>query len=82
MSISSLLSFIIIGIIAGWLAGVIWKGKGFGFVGNLVIGVIGSLIGGVLARFVGFIPQGTIASIITAIIGALILLWLTNQIKK
>ncbi len=73
---------LLIGLIAGWLAGVIWKGKGFGLIGNLAVGVIGSFIGGFMIRFLGFIPQGMIASIITAVIGALVLLWIINQIKK
>lgn len=78
----SLLALLIIGLIAGWLAGVIWKGQGFGFVGNLVVGIAGSFLGGLIVRFIGFWPQGTISLIITAVIGALVLLWLINQIKK
>ncbi|MCX7678305.1 MAG: GlsB/YeaQ/YmgE family stress response membrane protein [Spirochaetes bacterium] len=82
MGITSLIGLLIIGLVAGWLAGVMWKGRGFGIVGNIVVGIIGSFIGGVMVRFVGFIPQGTIASIVTAVIGALALLWIINQIKK
>lgn len=82
MGTTGLLALIIIGLIAGWLAGVIWKGKGFGLVGNLVVGVVGSFLGGMMVRFFGFVPHGTISSIITAVIGALVLLWIINQIKK
>ncbi len=78
----SLIAFLIIGLIAGWLAGVIWKGQGFGMVGNLVVGVVGAFLGGFMIRFLGFMPQGIIASIITAVIGALVLLWIIQQIKK
>ncbi len=77
-----LVALLIIGLVAGWLAGLIWKGQGFGLVGNLVVGVLGSFLGGLMVRFLGFMPQGTIASIITAVIGALALLWIINQIKK
>ena len=73
---------IIIGILAGWLAGLIWKGKGFGTIGNLVVGVVGSFIGGFLFRLVGFHYGGFIASVIAAVIGALILLFIVSLIKK
>lgn len=76
------LTFLIVGLIAGWLAGLIWKGGGFGLIGNLVIGVVGAFIGGIIFKVLGFAHYGIIASIITAVVGALVLLWVINKIKK
>ena len=70
-----MLWFLIIGIIAGWLAGKIVKGGGFGLIGDLVVGVIGSFIGGYLSGILGFSAHGTIGGIITATLGAVVLLW-------
>ncbi|RUW73413.1 GlsB/YeaQ/YmgE family stress response membrane protein, partial [Mesorhizobium sp. M1E.F.Ca.ET.063.01.1.1] len=65
MGIESLLVFIIIGAIAGWLAGLIVKGFGFGLVGNIVVGIVGALIAGWLFPRLGFtIGGGIFAAII------------------
>ena len=68
--------FLIIGLIAGWLAGQIFKGKGFGLVGNLVIGCVGAILGGWLFGVLGFATSGLIGTLIAALVGALILLWI------
>jgi uncharacterized membrane protein YeaQ/YmgE (transglycosylase-associated protein family) len=74
--------FLLIGILAGWLAGKILKGKGFGLAGNLIIGVIGALLGGFLFRLLGIRTEGFIGSIAMAVIGAIVLLYLIGFIKK
>lgn len=74
--------FIIIGIVAGWLAGKIMKGGGFGLLGDLIVGVIGSLIGGFIFNLLGISAGGLIGSLITATIGAIILIALMRVIKK
>lgn len=76
-----MLWFLIIGLIAGWLAGKIVKGGGFGLIGDLVVGVVGSFIGGYLAGILGFSAQGTLGGIITATIGAVVLLWIIRLFK-
>ena len=78
----SLVYFLIIGAIAGWLAGQIMKGSGFGAVGNIVVGVVGAPIGGFLFRLLGFLPMGLIAQLISATVGAVILLWLVGYLTK
>ncbi|MBI9050138.1 MAG: GlsB/YeaQ/YmgE family stress response membrane protein [Anaerolineaceae bacterium] len=78
----NLLLFLLIGLIAGWLAGKIMKGKGFGLVGDLIIGVIGSFIGGWLFGILGLSASGLIGSLVTALVGAIVLLWLIRLIKK
>jgi uncharacterized membrane protein YeaQ/YmgE (transglycosylase-associated protein family) len=75
--------FLLIGAIAGWLAGQLMKGRGFGLAGNMVVGVIGSILGGTLFRSFGLMPDGSLISVlITALVGALVLLVLVGVIKK
>ncbi len=77
-----LIGFLIIGLIAGWLAGKITKGSGFGVPGDLVIGVAGAFIGGFLFRLLGLFPGGgMLPSLIVATIGAIVLLWLIRRVK-
>ena len=74
--------FIIIGIIAGWLAGKIMRGGGFGLLGDLVIGVIGALLGGFIFGQLGISAGGLIGSLVTATVGAIVLLFLIRLIKR
>jgi uncharacterized membrane protein YeaQ/YmgE (transglycosylase-associated protein family) len=78
-----LLWWIIVGLIAGFLAGKVMKGGGFGVLMDIVIGMVGSVIGGWLFGMVGlFSGGGLIGSILVAFVGACILLWLVRLIKK
>ena len=77
-----LLWFLLIGLIAGWLAGAVFRGHGFGVLGNIVVGVLGSLVGGYLFRLVGLSAYGTLGSLLTAFIGAVVLLAIINWIAK
>ena len=75
MGVESLLVFLIIGAIAGWLAGLIVKGYGFGLIGNIIVGIVGALIGSwVLPRLGTHLGAGLVAAILNATIGALLLL--------
>jgi uncharacterized membrane protein YeaQ/YmgE (transglycosylase-associated protein family) len=74
--------FILIGLVAGWLAGVIMKGGGYGMVGDIVVGVIGALIGGWLFTKMGVASVGLLGAIIVATIGAIILIFLLRLIKR
>ena len=78
----NLLIFLIIGAIAGWLAGMLVKGGGNGLLVNIVLGIIGAVIGGSLCGLVGVSSGGLIGSIITATIGAVILLFVIRALKK
>ncbi len=82
MAIESLLAFLFIGAVAGWLAGKLMKGGGFGLLGNIVVGVIGALIGGYVFDAVGVRAGGMIGSIVIATVGAGILLFVVGLIKK
>ena len=78
----SILVFLIIGAIAGWLAGLIMRGGGFGLLGNIVVGIIGAFIGGYLLPMVGVHLAGILGSIITAVIGAVVLLFIVGLVKR
>ena len=75
--------FLIVGLIAGWLAGLLVKGGGFGLVGDLVVGVIGAFIGGYLFSLFGASAGGgLIGSIVVATVGAVLLLIVVRAIKR
>ena len=75
--------FIIVGLIAGWLAGVVMKGGGFGVIGDIVVGIVGALIGGWLFSTMGVSTGGgLLGAIIVALIGAIILIFLLRLIKR
>jgi len=78
----SLILFLLIGAIAGWLAGNLMKGGGFGLIGNIVVGIIGAFIGGFLFGLLGISAGGIIGSLITATVDAAVLLWIVGMIKK
>ncbi|SIQ57124.1 Uncharacterized membrane protein YeaQ/YmgE, transglycosylase-associated protein family [Rhizobium sp. RU20A] len=83
MTVENLLVFLLIGAIAGWLAGLIVSGFGFGLFGNIVVGIVGAFIAGALFPALGFtIGGGILAAIIHATIGAIILLVLIRVIKR
>jgi uncharacterized membrane protein YeaQ/YmgE (transglycosylase-associated protein family) len=83
MTIESLLVFLLIGAIAGWLAGVLVKGYGFGLVGNIVVGIVGAFVAGLLFPALGFsIGGGILGSILYATIGAVVLLLVVRLVKQ
>ena len=74
---------LIVGAVAGWLAGQMMRGRGFGLIGNIAVGIVGAILGDYLFRLAGVsIGTGTVSSIVTALIGALVLLFLVGLIKK
>lgn len=74
--------FLLIGAAAGWLAGKLTTGSGFGLLGNLIIGVIGALVGGLLIRLLGFTATGLLGELISATIGAILLLFALAKLKR
>lgn len=78
-----IIAWLIIGAIAGWLAGVLVKGGGFGLIVDIIVGIVGAFIGGWLAGILHIsLGGGWISSIITAVIGAMILLFLIRLIRR
>ncbi len=83
MGVESLIVWLIIGAIAGWLAGMVVKGGGFGLIGDIIVGIIGAVIAGWLLPQIGIvIGGGIIGAIINAFIGAVILLFILRLIKR
>lgn len=78
----SIIIFLAIGALAGWLAGTLMKGRGFGLLGNIIVGIIGSVVGGFAFGLLGISAGGILGSIVTAVIGAVLLLFIISLIKK
>ena len=78
----NIIIFLLIGAVSGWIAGQIWKGGGFGLLGNIVVGVIGGFLGGWLMGKFGAAEGGLVWQIIVSVFGAWILLFLISLIKK
>ena len=74
--------FLLVGLLAGWLASVLISGRGLGLLGNLIVGVIGAFLGGIIFRAVGLSAFGLIGEIIQATIGAVVLLGIIKAVKK
>lgn len=83
MGIESLIVFLIVGAVAGWLAGLVVQGFGFGLLGNIVVGIVGAFIAGFLLPRLGIgVGGGILWAIIHAMIGAIILLLLIKVVKR
>ena len=82
MDVQGLIIFLAIGAVAGWLAGTLMKGGGFGLLGNIVVGIIGAVVGGGVFGLLGISAGGLIGSIITATAGAALLLFIVGLITK
>ena len=83
MALEAIIIILIVGAVAGWLAGLIVRGMGFGLIGNIVVGIVGAFIAGWLLPRIGIaIGGGMIASIINATIGAVVLLVILGLIRR
>jgi len=77
-----LITFLLVGLCAGWLAGKFTKGKGFGLAGNIIVGVVGAIVGGFLFGILGFAANSLLAEIITATVGAVVLLAILRAVDR
>lgn len=79
----NILLFLLIGAIAGWLAGLIMKGGGYGLIGDIIVGVLGAFLGGYLFGWLNISPgSGLIGSLITALIGAIVLIAIVRTLRR
>jgi uncharacterized membrane protein YeaQ/YmgE (transglycosylase-associated protein family) len=79
----NLLWFLLIGLAAGWIAGQVMKGRGFGPIGNIVVGVVGAIVGGLLFDALGIsASSSTLGALVTAVLGAIVLLALVGALRK
>ena len=72
--------YLLLGLASGWIANLIVKGSGSGLIVNLVVGLVGGVLGGWLFSFFGLVPAGTLGSLATSVIGAVVLLWIAAAI--
>jgi uncharacterized membrane protein YeaQ/YmgE (transglycosylase-associated protein family) len=77
-----LIYWILVGLIAGWLAGHFMKGGGYGVLVDIILGILGGIVGGWLFGLVGIHAGGFIGSIIVAFVGAVILVWIARRLKR
>jgi uncharacterized membrane protein YeaQ/YmgE (transglycosylase-associated protein family) len=82
MSVENLILFLVVGVAAGWMAGRIMKGGGFGLLGDMVVGVIGAFVGGWLFGLLGIATGGILGLLVTALVGALVLLYVIRLVKR
>ncbi|MDR5867592.1 GlsB/YeaQ/YmgE family stress response membrane protein [Halomonas koreensis] len=76
------IAWLIIGGLAGWIAGHIMRGGGFGLLGNIGVGIVGALVGGLLFSLLGLKAGGFIGSLVTAVVGAVVLLWGIGKLRQ
>ena len=73
---------IVVGLIAGWLAGIIMKGSGYGIIGDIILGLLGSIVGNWIFGFLGITSYGNLWTVIVAVIGAVVLIYIVRFIKN
>jgi uncharacterized membrane protein YeaQ/YmgE (transglycosylase-associated protein family) len=78
----SLITFILVGMVAGWLAGIVMKGRGFGLFGDVGVGIVGAVIGGIIFNSMGLAAYGFIANVLMAFLGAVVLLAVTGLFRR
>lgn len=77
-----LLWYLLIGLASGWIANLIVKGGGSGLLINLIVGLIGGILGGWLVSLFGWMPTGTLGTLLASVIGAVVLLWIASLIMR
>ncbi|MFN8458075.1 MAG: GlsB/YeaQ/YmgE family stress response membrane protein [Anaerolineae bacterium] len=83
MDAMSFILWLVVGAVAGWIAGELMRGRGFGLIGNIIVGIIGAVIGGLLFGALGIGPgMGLLGSLITAIVGAVVLLFIISFVQR
>ena len=73
--------FIIIGVVIGWLAGIIVRGRGFGLIGDVVIGIVGAMFGGWISKILGLYSSSSVGAFLVALAGAVVLVGLTRFVE-
>jgi len=83
MEVNEIVTMLVVGGVAGWLAGLIMKGGGFGVIGNIIVGVLGAFAGSYLFNLLDIrIASGIVGALITAVIGSVVVLFVIGLIKK
>ena len=79
----TILYWVLLGALAGWITGKLLKGEGFGTVGNIIVGIAGALVGGWLQKLTGIqLGGGMIGGLVSAVLGAVVLMFVVGMVKK
>lgn len=82
MSPTRFLTFLVIGALAGWVSGVVLKGRGFGLAGNLIVGIFGAFLGGFGLGLLGISAHSTVGQFIFALLGSVVFVWLLRFLRR
>jgi uncharacterized membrane protein YeaQ/YmgE (transglycosylase-associated protein family) len=82
MILSQLIVFLLVGGLAGWISGLLTKGTGFGFAGNIIVGIVGAFLGNFAFGVMGIVAFGLFGRLVFAVLGALFFLWLLRFIRR
>ena len=82
MTVENILTWAFVGLVSGWLAGVVMKGRGYGIIADICLGIVGACIGGFILGLVGIYASGIIGNIVVAFIGALVVVGLVRALKR
>ncbi len=80
--LGKLVGFLLVGLVAGWIVGYLQRGKGFGFVGNLMVGVVGAVTGGLLFPLFGLHATSLVGAIVMAVAGAFVFLFIARALRR
>lgn len=78
----SFLYFLLVGLFIGWMAGIIVQGRGFGVLGDIIVGIVGSMLGGWLAGALGLFPMDSMGALFVSVIGAVLLILIIRAIRR
>jgi uncharacterized membrane protein YeaQ/YmgE (transglycosylase-associated protein family) len=82
MTLANFIYWLILGAVAGWLAGVLVRGGGFGLIGDIIVGIIGSVVGGFVFGLLGITAFGLLGQLLFAVVGAVIFICLIRLVKR
>lgn len=80
----SILSWVLVGLVAGWLAGMVMRGSGYGLLGDILVGILGALVGGFLSALVlgtDFISGFNVSTLLVSFVGSVVLIWIVRAIS-
>jgi len=81
MTVGEFFTLLLVGLIAGWLAGVVMKGRGYGLIGDILLGVVGAVLGGALFGLLGVSAYGFLGRVVVAFVGSIVLVGLVRMLR-
>ncbi|HTM68548.1 MAG TPA: GlsB/YeaQ/YmgE family stress response membrane protein [Candidatus Binatia bacterium] len=78
----SFVYFLLVGLFIGWMAGIVVRGRGFGVIGDIIVGIVGSMLGGWLAGALGLFPMDSVGALFVSVLGAVLLILIIRGIRR